>query len=67
MAIPFEQPTRQETDDNYEVRQETDENYEVLYQLLQQLYEIVRQILLRQRRRRPGNRFPIPVPEPRSK
>ncbi|KDR15645.1 hypothetical protein L798_09721 [Zootermopsis nevadensis] len=56
MAIPFNLPTRQETEDNYEI----------MDQLLEQLYEIVRQIILRRRRSRGAdNRTGIPAPEPR--
>ncbi|XP_021927013.1 uncharacterized protein LOC110833352 isoform X2 [Zootermopsis nevadensis] len=58
MAIPFNLPTRQETEDNYEI----------MDQLLEQLYEIVRQIILRRRRSRGAdNRTGIPAPEPRNR
>ena len=40
MAIPFRLPTQQETDDNYQI----------LDQLIDQLYHIVRQIILRRGR-----------------
>lgn len=58
MAIPFNLPTNQETE----------ENYEVLDQLFEQLYEIVRQIILRRRGRRlTENVRPAAVTQPRSK
>lgn len=57
MAIPF-QPTNQETE----------ENYEILDQLFEQLFEIVRQIILRRGGRRAAEILrPAPVIQPRSK
>ena len=58
MAIPFNLPRNQETDDNYEA----------LDQLFEQLFEIVRQIILRRGGRRLAENFhPLPVIQPRSK
>lgn len=56
MAIPFNLPRNPETE----------ENYEVLDLLFEQLYEIVRQIILRRRGRRPAENLPPPpVIQPR--
>jgi hypothetical protein len=58
MAIPFNLPRNQETE----------ENYEVLDQLFEQLIEIVRQIILRRGGRRLAENLPpLPVTQPRSK
>jgi hypothetical protein len=56
MAIPFNLPTQQDTDDNYEI----------LDQLLEQLYEIMLEIL-RQRRSLRDSRSAIPNFMPQSK
>jgi len=58
MAIPFNLPRNQDTE----------ENYEVLDQLFEQLIEIVRQIILRRGGRQLAeNLAPLRVTEPRSK
>jgi len=58
MAIPFNLPRNQETE----------ENYEVLDQLFEQLIEIVRQIILRRGGRRLAeNLAPLPVIQPRNR
>jgi hypothetical protein len=58
MAIPFNVPRNQETE----------ENYEVLDQLFEQLIEIVRQIILRRGGRRLAENLPpVPMIHSRSK
>lgn len=58
MAIPFNLPRNQETEDNYEA----------LDQLFEQLFEIVRQIILRRGGRRLAENFhPLPVIQPRNR
>jgi hypothetical protein len=56
MAIPFNLPTQQDTEDSYEI----------IDQLLEQLYEIMLEIL-RQRRRLRESRNQIPTMMPHSK
>jgi hypothetical protein len=56
MAIPFNLPTQQDTEDNYEI----------LDQLFEQLYEIMLEIL-RQRRRLRDSRSAVPTLLPHSK